>query len=87
MAGDEDTILESVRKTSRALIVHEAWVTGGFGAEVAALIADRAFADLDAPVRRLGALDVPMPYNDALERETIPSVERIVASIRELVAY
>ena len=49
---DEETILESVRKTSRALIVHEAWLTGGFGAEVAALIADQAFSDLDAPVRR-----------------------------------
>ena len=84
---DEDTILDSVRKTSRALVVHEAWTTGGFGAEVAALIADKAFLDLDAPVRRLGAPDVPMPYNDALERATIPSVEKITAAIRELVAF
>ena len=84
---DEDTILSSVRKTSRALIVHEAWTTGGFGAEVAALIADKAFMDLDAPVRRLGAPDVPMPYNDALERATIPSVERITAAIREVAAF
>ena len=84
---DEDAILNSVRKTSRALVVHEAWTTGGFGAEVSALIADKAFLDLDAPVRRLGAPDVPMPYNDALERATIPSVERIAASIRELAAF
>ena len=84
---DEDTILRSVRKTSRALVVHEAWTTGGFGAEVSALIADKAFMDLDAPVRRLGALDVPMPYNDALERATIPSVERIGEAIRELAAF
>jgi len=84
---DEDTILDSVRKTSRALVVHEAWTTGGFGAEVSALIADKAFMDLDAPVRRLGAPDVPMPYNDALERATIPSVERIATSIRELAAF
>ena len=84
---DEDTILGSVRKTSRALVVHEAWTTGGFGAEVAALIADRAFMDLDAPVRRLGAPDVPMPYNDALERAAIPSVERITAAIREVAAF
>ena len=84
---DEDTILSSVRKTSRALVVHEAWTTGGFGAEVSALIADKAFLDLDAPVRRLGAPDVPMPYNDALERATIPSVERIATSIRELAAF
>ena len=84
---DEDTILGSVRKTSRALVVHEAWTTGGFGAEVSALIADKAFMDLDAPVRRLGAPDVPMPYNDALERATIPSVERITAAIRGLAAF
>ena len=84
---DEDTILDSVRKTSRALVVHEAWTTGGFGAEVSALIADKAFMDLDAPVRRLGALDVPMPYNDALERATIPSVERVTRAIRDLAAF
>ena len=84
---DEDTILTSVRKTSRALVVHEAWTTGGFGAEVSALIADEAFMDLDAPVRRLGAPDVPMPYNDTLERATIPSVERITSAIRELAAF
>ena len=84
---DEDTILDSVRKTSRALVVHEAWTTGGFGAEVSALIADKAFLELDAPVRRLGAPDVPMPYNDALERETIPSVERITRAIRDLAAF
>lgn len=84
---DEDTILDSVRKTSRALVVHEAWTTGGFGAEVAALIADKAFLDLDAPVRRLGAPDVPMPYNDTLERATIPSVEKITAAIRELATF
>ena len=84
---DEDAILGSVRKTSRALVVHEAWTTGGFGAEVSALIADRVFLDLDAPVRRLGAPDVPMPYNDALERATIPSVERITRAIRDLAAF
>ena len=60
---------------------------GGFGAEVAALIADKAFMDLDAPVRRLGAPDVPMPYNDALERATIPSVEKITETIRGLAAF
>ena len=84
---DADTILGSVRKTSRALVVQEAWTTGGFGAEVSALIADKAFLELDAPVRRLGAPDVPMPYNDALERATIPSVERITEAIRELAAF
>ena len=55
------------------LIVHEAWTTGGFGAEVASVIADKGFDWLDAPVKRLGAMDTPMPYNDELERATIPS--------------
>jgi 2-oxoisovalerate dehydrogenase E1 component len=81
---DEETILASVRKTNRALVVHEAWQKGGFGAEVSAMIMERAFDWLDAPVMRLGAPESPMPYNDKLEREVIPSQERIVASLREL---
>jgi 2-oxoisovalerate dehydrogenase E1 component len=81
---DEETILNSVEKTNRVLIVHEAWTTGGFGAEVAAMIADKGFDWLDAPVKRLGAMDTPMPYNDELERATIPSTEKIVEMIREL---
>ena len=81
---DEETILASVRKTNRLLIVHEAWVRGGFGAEVAAMVVDKAFDYLDAPVARLGAPHTPMPYNDRLELEVIPSQERIVDSIRAL---
>ena len=81
---DEDTILASVRKTNRLLIVHEAWVRGGFGAEVAAMVVDKAFDYLDAPVARLGAPHTPMPYNDRLELEVIPSQERIVDAIRDL---
>ena len=69
---DEETILASVRKTNRLLIVHEAWVRGGFGAEVAAMVVDKAFDYLDAPVARLGAPHTPMPYNDHLELEVIP---------------
>ena len=84
---DEDAILDSVRKTSRLVIVHEAWTNGGFGAEVAAVVADKAFMDLDAPIARVGALDVPMPYNDALERATIPSQARIVDAIRKTVEF
>jgi 2-oxoisovalerate dehydrogenase E1 component len=84
---DEETILASVRKTGRVVIAHEAWVTGGFGAEVAAIVADQAFMDLDAPVRRVGALDVPMPYNDDLERATIPSQDRIAQAIRETAQF
>ena len=81
---DEETILESVRKTNRLLIVHEAWVRGGFGAEVAAMVVDKAFDYLDAPVARLGAPHTPMPYNDRLELEVIPSQDRIVEAVRAL---
>ena len=81
---DEETILGSVRKTNRLLIVHEAWVRGGFGAEVSAMVVDKAFDYLDAPVARLGAPHTPMPYNDRLELEVIPSQERIVEAIRGL---
>tara|TARA_Y100001934_G_scaffold2232_1_gene3487 strand:+ start:59888 stop:61909 length:2022 start_codon:yes stop_codon:yes gene_type:complete len=81
---DEETILNSVRKTNRVLIVHEAWTTGGFGAEVASVIADKGFDWLDAPIKRLGAMDTPMPYNDELERATIPSTEKITTTIREI---
>ena len=79
---DEETILSSVRKTNRLLIVHEAWVRGGFGAEVAAMVVDKAFDHLDAPIARLGAPHTPMPYNDRLELEVIPSQERIVEAVR-----
>ena len=81
---DEETILGSVRKTNRLLIVHEAWVRGGFGAEVSAMVVDKAFDYLDAPIARLGAPHTPMPYNDRLELEVIPSQERIVEAIRGL---
>ena len=81
---DEETILSSVRKTNRLLIVHEAWVRGGFGAEVSAMVVDKAFDHLDAPIARLGAPHTPMPYNDRLELEVIPSQERIVEAVRGL---
>jgi len=82
---DEETILNSVRKTHRLVIAHEGWKHGGFGAELAALVTEQAFDDLDAPVQRVAALDVPMPYNDALERAVIPSQERIIEGIRATV--
>jgi len=83
---DEETILSSVKKTNRLLIVHEACVKGGFGAEVSALVVDKAFDYLDAPIERLGAPHTPMPYNDRLELEIIPSQERIEKTIRKLVS-
>ena len=84
---DEDTILGSVRKTRRLVVAHEACLTGGFGAEVAALAVEKAFDHLDAPIARVAALDTPMPYNEALERQVIPSQQRIADAIRETLAY
>ena len=82
---DIDTILASVEKTSRALVVHEAVRTAGAGAEIAAQIGERAFFSLDAPVWRLGAIDTPLPQEPELEQLCIPSVVDIAAAARELV--
>ena len=84
---DEDAILGSVRKTRRLVIAHEACLTGGFGAEVAALAVEKAFDHLDAPIARVAALDTPMPYNETLERQVIPSQQRIADAVRETLAY
>ena len=84
---DVDTLAESVRKTGRALIVHEAQMTGGFGAEVAARLADVAFPWLDAPIRRVGHADRPSPYAKVLEAELLPSRERVLAAARELLRF
>jgi pyruvate/2-oxoglutarate/acetoin dehydrogenase E1 component len=82
---DRETVLRSVSKTGRVLIVHEAPQTGGFGGEVAAVIAEsEAFDYLDAPIRRLGGRDIPIPYNRGLERATVPQVEDIVEAARRL---
>jgi 2-oxoisovalerate dehydrogenase E1 component len=79
---DLDTILASVRRTNRIVIAHEAWRTHGFGAEVAAAVTEQAFDWLDAPPERVGMRDVPMPYNDTLERLVIPNADSIVAAAR-----
>ena len=81
---DLDTIVASVKRTSRLVVVHEGWKFGGFGGEIAASVTEAAFDWLDAPVARVGALDVPMPFNDRLERTVIPSAERIVAAVKGL---
>lgn len=83
---DEDAILESVRKTHRCVVVHEHWPYGGPGAEIVDLVQREAFDDLDAPVLRVGSLDVPMPYATNLEKLVLPTVERIEAAVRN-VAY
>jgi len=81
---DEETILASVRKTNRLIIVHEACQTGGFGAEVSAMVMEKAFDWLDAPVMRVAARDVPMPFNDKLETAVIPSQESIIQAVRSM---
>jgi 2-oxoisovalerate dehydrogenase E1 component beta subunit len=85
---DKPTLLASVRKTGKALIVYEDNLTGGFGAEVAAILAEEAFRDLDAPVRRLGGPDVPaMPYSHPLQDWFMLNSEKIAAAMRELAKY
>ena len=82
---DRDAILASVRKTRRLLVVHEAIKRGGYGGEIAALVAEEAFDDLDAPPRRLAGVETPIPYAAHLERGVIPQVEDIVRVAKELV--
>ena len=81
---DKETILASVRKTRRVLVVHEAIKRGGYGGEIAALIAEEAFDDLDAPPRRLAGLETPIPYAQPLELGVVPQVADIVRAAREL---
>jgi 2-oxoisovalerate dehydrogenase E1 component len=81
---DTETILASVRKTGRLVVAHEGWKRWGFGAEIAALVQEEAFDWLDAPVARIGMRDVPMPYNDNLERAVIPSQADMQEAIRSV---
>ena len=83
---DRDAVLASVRKTSKALVLHEAPVTGGFGAELAAVIGSACFRELDAPVERVGGLDVPVPFSRALEEIALPR-GRLLDALRRLLAY
>lgn len=87
MPWDQDAILSSVKKTRRCLIVHEDLGTAGFGAEISAVVADKAFMDLDAPVSRLTMPDIPSPHNPVLLDWAVPSVERITARISELLEF
>jgi pyruvate/2-oxoglutarate/acetoin dehydrogenase E1 component len=83
---DARCIIGSVKKTGKVMIVHEACRTGGFGGEIAAVIADsEAFFHLDAPIRRVAGLDVPIPYNPVLEANVVPTLDAIVAAARDLV--
>jgi 2-oxoisovalerate dehydrogenase E1 component len=81
---DRGAVLGSIAKTRRCMIVHEDSITAGFGAEIAAIIAEHAFLDLDAPIRRLAMPDVPSPHSPALLDAVVPSVEGIVAAMRQV---
>jgi len=84
---DHEAVLDSVRKTGKALVAHEATRSCGVGAEVAALITEHAFEDLDAPVRRLTAPDVPIPFSPPLEQATLPQLEDMKEACSALLAY
>jgi 2-oxoisovalerate dehydrogenase E1 component beta subunit len=87
MPWDKAAVLESARKTSKVLVLHEDTRTGGFGAEIAATIAEEAFEDLDAPVRRVAAPDTPVPFSPPLEKAFLPQPEDVLAGIERLAAY
>jgi len=87
MPLDKDLILSSVRKTGKVLIAHEDTLTGGIGGEIAALIAEFAFESLDAPIKRVGARDIPTPFAPTLEEYFLPNKERILTALRELAAF
>jgi pyruvate/2-oxoglutarate/acetoin dehydrogenase E1 component len=84
---DREAVLASVAKTNRALLLHEATLTGGIGGELAAIIAEDGFEYLDAPVTRLGSLDVPVPYAPVLEAAFLPSATKVADAARKLVKY
>jgi pyruvate dehydrogenase E1 component beta subunit len=81
---DMDTVLASVRKTNRVVIVHEAVRSAGLGAEIAARVQEEAFDHLDAPVARIGAPFAPVPFSPSLEAAYVPDAERIAAEVRSV---
>jgi len=81
---DMTTILASVKKTQRLVIAHESHTNLGLGAEIASRVVEQAFDYLDAPVQRVGALDVPIPYSPVLEQVVLPDAARIVAAVQRL---
>jgi 2-oxoisovalerate dehydrogenase E1 component beta subunit len=84
---DKDAVLESVRKTNKLLVVHEDTRTGGIAGEIAAIVFEEAFEDLDGPVLRVAALDTPVPYAPSLEERFLPQVKDIVEKARQLAKY
>ena len=81
---DTETLLASVRRTGRAMVVHEACKRGGIGGDIAAMLMEEAYDDLDGPVLRIAGRNTPIPYNLNIERACVPSVEDIVAGVLDL---
>ena len=84
---DEETILKSVRKTNKVLVVHEDTKTGGIAGEIAAILCEKAFGELDGPVFRVTSLDTPVPYSPPLEEYFLPNKEKVFAAAKELARY
>jgi 2-oxoisovalerate dehydrogenase E1 component beta subunit len=84
---DREAILASVRKTNKLLVVHEDTRTGGIAGEIAAIVMESAFEDLDGPIRRVTSLDTPVPYAPGLEEYFLPNPAKVVAAARELAKY
>jgi 2-oxoisovalerate dehydrogenase E1 component len=84
---DQEAVLESVKATGKVLLVHEDTLTGGFGGEIAAVIADQAFTYLDAPIQRLGMPDIPVPFSISAMNSVLPSQERIRSCMSEILSY
>ncbi len=84
---DREAILTSLKKTNKLLVVHEDTRTGGIAGEIAALVCEDAFEELDGPILRVTALDTPVPYSPPLEERFLPNTEKIVAAARELAKY
>src|SRR5579862_4587537 len=83
---DEDTLVASVERTHRLVVVHEGWPYGGVGAEIADRVQRLAFDALDAPIVRVSTLDVPMPYSAKLEQMCMPQADRVVSTVKRLLA-
>src|SRR5580698_5307101 len=84
---DEETILQSVKKTNRCLVVHEDTKTGGIAGEIAAILCEKAFGDLDGPLMRVTALDTPVPYSPPLEEYFLPNAKKVFDAAKELARY
>ena len=82
---DKETVLESVRKTGKAMVVHEACKRGGVGGDIAAMIMEEAYDDLDGPVQRIAEKNTPIPYNLDLEKASVPTVEEIIEGVLKMV--